>query len=173
MKTQAWGWLAAGVLAAGLNAAYYDGGLAWAHCLAGRIDHASEAVLALAGGRVEQFFAETRLAGHDEVATGGVDAVLAQVQAGLADREVGFARVEAMSARRQAQLARVQAVRARIEAQVAAREARCRVAAIVPAAFVQVAAPSACPRVRVSVPQPPRIHVSTPVIQVQGGSGPI
>lgn len=175
MKTQAWGWLAAGVLAAGLNAAYHDGGLDWAHQVADRLDHASEAVVALASGQVEQVVAEARLAGHDEAAISGVDAALAQVQAKVADSEVGFARVEAMSARQQARLARVQALRARIEAQVAAREARCRMAAAVaPAAFVRVAVPPVCPRVRVSVPQVPRIHVPTPVINIQAsGSGPV
>ncbi len=29
--TQGWGWLAAGVLALGLNGIYQDGGAAWAH----------------------------------------------------------------------------------------------------------------------------------------------
>ena len=33
---KAWYWLAAGVLALGLNGAYQDGQLSWAHCLAGR-----------------------------------------------------------------------------------------------------------------------------------------
>jgi hypothetical protein len=30
-NAQAWGWLAAGVLALGLNGIYQDGGAAWAH----------------------------------------------------------------------------------------------------------------------------------------------
>ncbi len=46
--TQAWGWLTAGVLAAGLNASYHDGGLQWAHQVADRVEHGSAAVLALA-----------------------------------------------------------------------------------------------------------------------------
>ena len=33
---KAWYWLAAGVLALGLNGAYQDGQIDWAHCLAGR-----------------------------------------------------------------------------------------------------------------------------------------
>lgn len=33
---KAWYWLAAGVLALGLNGAYQDGQLSWAHCLASR-----------------------------------------------------------------------------------------------------------------------------------------
>jgi hypothetical protein len=39
--TQAWGWLAAGVLALGLNGIYHDGGAAWAHRAVGRVLTAS------------------------------------------------------------------------------------------------------------------------------------
>jgi hypothetical protein len=43
---KAWYWLAAGVLALGVNGAYRDGQLSWAHCLAGRaasmVERASE-----------------------------------------------------------------------------------------------------------------------------------
>lgn len=43
---KAWYWLAAGVFALGLNGAYQDGQLSWAHCLAGRaanmVERASE-----------------------------------------------------------------------------------------------------------------------------------
>jgi len=175
MKTQAWGWLAAGVLAAGLNAVYHDGGFDWAHGIADRAEHDSAAVLALASGQAERFFAEARLAGHDEAGLSGVDAALAQVQAKVADGEGCLARVEAMSARQEAQLAQVQAVRARIEARVAARKAQCRVASVMaPAAFVQVAVPQVCPRVRVNIPRIPRISVPAPVVHVETvGAGPV
>jgi len=172
--TKAWGWLAAGVLAAGLNAAYHDGGLVWAHRVADRFEHVSEAVLALASGSGDRFFTEVRLAGgHDEAAFGGVDAALAQVQAKLADSEAGIARVDAMSARQQAQLARVQAVRARIEARIAARSARCRLApAIAPAAFVRMPVLPACPRVRV-IPPMPRANPAQVIHLENPGSGPV
>ena len=61
MKTQAWGWLIAGVLAAGLNASYHDGGLQWAHEVAERVGHGSSAVLALASGNAERFLSEAQL----------------------------------------------------------------------------------------------------------------
>jgi hypothetical protein len=175
MKTQAWGWLAAGVLAAGLNAAYHDGGFDWAHRIADRVEKDSAVVLALASGRAERFLADERLVGHDEATLGGVDAALAQVQAKLADGEVGVARVEAMSARQEAQLARIQAVRARIEARIAARKVQCRVApTMAPAAFVQVAVPRVCPRVRVNIPRIPRISVPAPVVHIETpGAGPV
>ena len=88
--TQAWGWLAAGVLAAGLNAAYHDGGLEWAHRIADRVQHGSAAVVALAGGRADQFVAEAALlsARNDtdrENETGSFsDATLANAQYGVA-----------------------------------------------------------------------------------------
>lgn len=65
MKTTlAWGWLAAGVLALGLNGFYQDGGLQSVHQFFGRVGHRSAAVLALATGRADEFVAETQ-----EVAT--------------------------------------------------------------------------------------------------------
>lgn len=61
MKTQAWGWLAAAALAAGLNASYHDGGMQWLHHAVDQVEHSSAAVLALADGHADQFLAEARL----------------------------------------------------------------------------------------------------------------
>jgi hypothetical protein len=60
MKTQAWGWLAAAVVAAGLNASYHDGGLQWAHRVTNRIEHRTAAVVALATGHADRFLAEAK-----------------------------------------------------------------------------------------------------------------
>ncbi len=64
-STQAWGWLAAGVLALGLNGIYQDGGAAWAHRRSDRPDRRSssrtEAVLALAAGRADWFVAKSEM----------------------------------------------------------------------------------------------------------------
>lgn len=60
MKT-AWGWLAAGVVALGLNGFYQDGGAQWLHQRVGLIGHRTEVVLALATGHVDRFLAEARL----------------------------------------------------------------------------------------------------------------
>ena len=65
MKTQAWGWLAAAVLAAGLNSSYHNGGLQWAHEIVDRVQHNSSAVLALATGRADQFMTEARILNAD------------------------------------------------------------------------------------------------------------
>lgn len=61
MKTQAWGWLTAALLAAGLNASYHDGGLRWLHRAVDQMEHSSAAVVALAAGHTDQFLAEARL----------------------------------------------------------------------------------------------------------------
>lgn len=68
LTQQAWGWLAVGVLAAGLNAAYHDGDFAWAHRIADRAQHVSGAVVALASGHADRFLAEaeTLSARNDE-----------------------------------------------------------------------------------------------------------
>ena len=121
MKTQAWGWLVAGVLAAGLNASYHDGGLRWAHRLADCVEGRSVAVLALANGHVSQFLDEARMiATGDETARARWNGELARVESQVDG-------VQAMSARREAALDRLEArreqVRAQIEERIAAHRA--------------------------------------------------
>ena len=182
MKTQAWGWLVAGVLAAGLNASYHDGGLQWAHRIADQveqsvqpdIEHSAAAVLALARGRTEQFLSEARLVtGRDQAASCRVNTSLEQVQTELARAETGFARFDRMNdeltASQDVQMARMQANRDRMQARAIARinreTARIHLST---AAFnpvvVRVSPVTACARIRVMVPQLPAIHV--PSVQV-------
>ena len=159
MKTnQPWGWLAAGVLAAGLNANYYDGGLQWAHRIADRVSYQSEAALAMASGRAGLFLAEARMiAARDESASCPWSRAAARVQSRIARSQSRFDRFEAMSAREQVQLDRLEANRERMEAQITARAARLRVAtaAFSPAASKAMILPVACPRVRVNIPELP------------------
>ncbi len=73
-QTQAWGWLAAGVLALGLNGIYQDGGAAWVHRhvdgVVARIADRSEGVLALATGRAEWYLAKANpLAARNQTAS--------------------------------------------------------------------------------------------------------
>jgi hypothetical protein len=179
---QAWGWLAAGVLAAGLNASYHDGRLGWMHQAVEQVEHNTRAVLALASGHADQFLTEARLVTASEETVPLLRAPLAQgshcrwatalarVQTRVARTETGFARVEVMSAREEAALARLEANRARIEAEAA----RFRVPAV---AFSSVAfkTPVVCPQVRVNIPrlpmiklpEIPKIHIETP------GAGPV
>src|ERR1039458_1068039 len=73
-STQAWGWLAAGVMALGLNGFYHDGGAAWAHRavdqgMAG-VSERTEGVVALAAGRADWFVAKAQtVAARDETAS--------------------------------------------------------------------------------------------------------
>jgi len=174
-STQAWGWLAAGVVALGLNGFYHDGGAEWAHQIVDRVSSRSAAVLALASGRADQFLSEWRpVSARNETRSCRVAASMARLQTRMARGQAGFARVEAMSAREEASLARLEANRARVEAQV---ERVQFVPAQLSPSWVQVT----CPRVRVNIPQIripqveiPEINIpAAPGVQVGMGTGPI
>jgi hypothetical protein len=124
MKTmQKWGWLTAGVLAAGLNASYHDGGMEWAHRIADRAEEASNVVRDLAAGRADLFLTEARLLlAGDGDSSSRLATVLAHVQTKLDRTEIQVARtqvvrVQAMSDCQQAALDRAEAERDRMEAQ--------------------------------------------------------
>ena len=179
--TQAWGWLAAGVLAAGLNASYHDGGLQWVHQVADRVGHGSAAVLALASGRADQFLTEARLlTAGDETASCPWATTRAWVQrridqSRIDQNMIGQSMIDrtqtgwnVMSAREEAQLARLEANRARMEARIAVQTAHLRIAQanFAPVVFKSIPDPVVCPRIRVSAPrvpmiQPPVIHIET------------
>jgi hypothetical protein len=176
-NTQAWGWLAAGVLALGLNGVYHDCGAAWAHRTVGRfisrIEEHSVPVLALAAGRADWLMAKTETetaAVRDQTVSCPVASSVARWKASLLQRsllqnmgartQARMARFEEMSGRQEAALARLEAERARIEA----RAARVRFA---PAAFN----PAVCPRVRMNIP---RVKISVPEMPLEVlGAGPI
>ena len=172
--TQAWGWLAAGVLALGLNGFYHDGGAAWAHRIADQVAEQSEAMVDLASQRVDGLMGRANLvAARDETTSCRLAAAVARFQTKLTRTQGGMARFEAMSARQEAALARVEANRARIEAHVA----RVRMA---PVAFNTTTIPVVvCPRVHVNVPRVsvlrlPVVKIPAPVVQVEMlGAGPV
>jgi len=176
MKTQAWGWLAAAVLAAGLNASYHDGGLHWLHRIAGRVGDSTTAVLALATGNAEGFLTEARrIELHRQRASCPFEAAVAEVQDDLEAMTVPvhseFAQLEVMSARKRVRLARLEANRARIEAELA--HLRIPAIAVNP---VVVADPtvSICPRVRVNIPRIPRVKMyPVPQVRIDTGAGPV
>jgi hypothetical protein len=163
MKTQAWGWLAAAAIAAGLNSSYHDGGLQWAHQIANQVGHSSSAVLALATGRADQFLAEARLATvRKQAPSCALTAALARVDTTMPS-DFEWEQFEAISAREQAQLARIEANRARIEARVA----RIRIPAVAFNPVVATPKVSVCPRVRVNIPRMPAIKMpSMPVVHI-------
>jgi hypothetical protein len=175
MKTQAWGWLAAGVLAAGLNASYHDGSFQAVHRMAERVGDRSTAVLALASGRADELLAQARLmTSRTENPSCPLAARLAQVQSRMERSGAAF---DIMSARREARLDRWEASRARIEARIAARAAHIRIANVnfVPVAFKAIPAPTVCPRVRVNIPKMPMMNMSVaPQIHIDVASaGPV
>lgn len=173
MKTQAWGWLAVAVLAAGLNANYHDGGMPWAHQIVDQVQHNSGAVMALATGRADQFLTEARfVTTRNEVASCPFSAAIARVQSRIDESEANFDRVRAMSDREEAQLVRIEANRARIEA----RMAQVRIPAVTfSPVVVRVPRIDVCPRIHVSVPRSP--HVQMPRIPevhiASSGAGPV
>jgi hypothetical protein len=153
MKTQAFGWLTAAVLAAGLNASYHDGGLEWAHRAVDQIEHSSAAVVALAGGHVGEFLAEARLVAnhadmeqqaelqqpvmeqriaqrneqrmaHQETRSCPWATAIARIQTRVARAENSMAHFEAISDQQQAKLVRFEAGRDRLEARIEAQTAR-------------------------------------------------
>jgi hypothetical protein len=127
MKTQAWGWLLAGVLAAGLNASYHDGGLEWAHQALDHVERNVSVVLALASGRADQFVAEVQpVAAREETASCRMATALARVHARFVQSQ--FARSERewdrLAAQSEEISARQQAAASRLEAHQAQMEAR-------------------------------------------------
>ena len=174
-STQAWGWLTAGVLAAGLNASYHNGGLQWAHEVADRLEGNSQAVFALASGQAQQVLSEARLLSRpNETASCPLATSMARVQSKLDRSQATFDRIEALSDRQQA---RWQANQARMEARIAAETAHLRIVTtgFAPRAPTAIPAPVVCPRVRVSVPRLPRIEVpAVPDIHIEmAGAGPV
>ena len=167
----------AGVLAAGLNASYHDGGLRWAHEVANRVQHGSAAVFALASGHADQFLAEAQMVSDsNETASCPLSTAMARVRTRLARSESRLSRFDGMTARQDAQLAWLDANRDRIQAQVDAQTARIRIPAV---AFrpVVVRMPElpACPRIHlnsihVNVPRTPSVNISVPQIDVEAST---
>src|SRR5215475_5533004 len=104
MKIQALGWLAAGVLAAGLNSSYHNGGLEWAHRIADRVEYNTSAVLALATGHADRFYNETRLTearmarvGEENSSPCRLSLAMAQVEKAIPLSDATFAQFDRMS----------------------------------------------------------------------------
>jgi hypothetical protein len=200
MKTQAWAWLTAGVMALGLNGFYHDGGAEWAHRIAERISDRSDFVVTRVSEQADRFVAKVRMAAvRDETASCPLSTALAQFQSRMARTQKRFAQtkfvqLEAMTGQEEVQAARSEASQARAEARSGTHvEARVdtQVARITfaPAAFERVVIDPVkirvvCPRVRVNVPavripvvnipRLPAIRIPAPVIsEAESDTGPI
>ncbi|HEY1679695.1 MAG TPA: hypothetical protein VGG04_18405 [Candidatus Sulfotelmatobacter sp.] len=124
MKLQALGWLAAGVLAAGLNSSYHNGGLEWAHQIADQVSHETNTVFALATGNADRLYAETRLrqvrmarVGEENSSPCRFSLAMAKLQPAVPFSQVALAQFERVSDQEQAQADRLAARRARMQAQ--------------------------------------------------------
>ena len=175
---QAWGWLAAGVLAAGLNANYYDGGFQSAHRIADRVGQNTAAVLALASGQADRFLTAARmLSARNHSASCPLSTTLARVQTRIARAQAGFNRLEAMSDKQEAQFAKLEANRAHMKAEIAVNpvQVRMAMAAFAPVVLRSIPIPAVCPRVRVNIPQVPMMKLPPmPVVHIETASaGPV
>jgi hypothetical protein len=166
--SQAYAWLAAGVLAAGLNASYHDGGLQRVHEMVDQVEHSSTAVLTLARLQTRLLQSELAKAGFANTEFGETGFAKAE----LAKTQTGFDRLQAIDDREQARVDRMEARRARIEARITC--IRIPAAGFAPMVF---SAPriSECPRMRVDVPRLPAIQVpKIPAIHVEiPSAGPV
>lgn len=177
---QGWYWLAAGVMAMGLNGVYHDGGAEWAH----RIVNRSAAVVALASGHSERFLGSTQaFSGREQTLACRVATAVARFQTKMARTQTGFAHFDAMTAQREAQLARLEEQRARFEAGRARLEAQVARLELVSDSFgpefaevfgpEQIKIPVMCPRVRMNIPRT-FVRVPAPTVRVERlSAGPI
>lgn len=166
--TQAWGWLAAGVLALGLNGLYHDGGFELAHRALDRAADQSGILADLASERADRFLGRVNLvAARDEAASCRLATAMTRLQNKIARTQTGMGQFEAMSTRQETAMARVEAERARIEAQAV----RVQVASAFNSAIVRTMRVPVCPRVRVSVPRSPMVSIPVPAVQVEVSAG--
>jgi hypothetical protein len=166
MKAQAIGWLAAGVLAAGLNSSYHNGGLDWAHRIADRVSYNTTAVLALATGNADRFYSQARVARMGEESSPcRLSLAMARMQNVIPMSNAAFAQFDRFSDRQEAQLARLSARRAQVEAHLVRLEIP--EVAVTPV-VVRVPDVHVCPRVRVNVPRTPELNVpAVPQVHIE------
>jgi hypothetical protein len=94
---KAWYWLTAGVLALGLNGAYQDGQLDWAHCLAGRatslVQRVSDRSLRLVAMAEVMLGRSPDSFGRTEVVLQRIQTKLVCQRVAMAQRQVAMAQV--------------------------------------------------------------------------------
>ena len=157
---KAWYWLAAGVLALGLNGYYQDGGLQGLHPLA----ESSASVMAESRAQFNQAatLAEVALAEKARCQRQAPSEVVAAPQARARLAQLQERLGEMQAARVQAQLSRLQQVMAQRELQRAQVELQNRRISVVnDEGQIQVALPR-LPRVEVDAPEGPVVDVSQP-----------
>lgn len=102
-----WYWLAAGVLALGLNGAYQDGQLGWVHCLADRaaalVEQASERSLHLVTTSELMFGQSPETLGRTQAAFRKLQSKMAARQVAQAQRQIALAQARQQIAQAQLQ----------------------------------------------------------------------
>lgn len=95
---KAWYWLAAGVLALGLNGAYQDGQFGWAHVIADRstemVERASMRGLALVTATEVMLGRNPEAVGRMEASLGSMQGKLACKRIEMAERRINLARMQ-------------------------------------------------------------------------------
>ncbi len=164
MKTTAWAWLTAGVLALGVNGFYQDGGAAWLHRAVGQIragvSQGSSLLADLATGQFDRFLMQANLLqARAQTATSCRGSVaVARMRERIARTQDRVARFDAMSARRQGALAQMESSRAEMEAKLAGMQFASY------ESDESEGSSSSCRRVVVHVPE---VHVSVPGVDVR------
>ena len=167
MKAQAFGWLAAGVLAAGLNASYHNGGLEWAHRIADKVSYDTNAVLALATGNADRLYSQARMARvGEESSPCRLSLAMARVQNAIPRSSAAFAQFDRFSDRQKfSSTACRRAAPGWKQGSYAFNLPEIAVTPVV----VNVPDVHVCPRVRVNVPrvsvkapEVPEIHIEMP-----------
>lgn len=171
---QGWNWIAAGVIALGVNGVYHDAGAEWARQFVNR----SAMVLALASGQGERFVASAqRLSAREEVSACRLQTMVARVRTKIARTQTGLDRLQAMSERQAADAVRLESSRDQLRIEAAKLP-------FLPVSFSpdiagsfgpkQIRISAICPRVRVNIPRTfvtvpaPRVHV-----EVSSSAGPV
>lgn len=100
-----WYWLAAGVLALGLNGAYQDGQLGWVHCLA---DRATAAVERLSARSLSVVTMAELMLGRSPEALGRTEAAFEKLQGKMVSQRVAQAQRQVAMAQARQQIAQAQ-----------------------------------------------------------------
>jgi hypothetical protein len=185
---QAWGWLVAAVVAAGLNSSYHTGDLQWMHRAAEQAKHRTLGVLALATGHADQFLMQAQILAAHEQADSRLAVAITPVEVESAVSEASAGQWEALSACKEVHRARIEAQRDRMQARMEIEQARIAAGAEhlqmvqmnlnralkgLPASFSPImksfnpmVKTVACPRLRISIPQIsspeiPAVHIET------------
>jgi hypothetical protein len=144
-STQGWYWLAAGVLALGLNGVYHDGGAEWARQT---MEWAVDRTVAVVPERAQDFLQRVRLAVSRDAVSRDNEKTSCRLSRTMARMQAQITRMDGMTARQNMRLARWNANR------------------VMEARVVNAHFSPACSRVRVEVPEVNVPEINIPRIEI-------